>query len=453
MKLSHLWWTTFLLTTLCTDLVSAQAFRPPVLRTWAKTFEGRSHVEGIYDLRREPDGNIRVASYSWGSNTGIATGSLLYLDGNDGSTRLRSSISHSSTNTYVTGAGLSADGGALFLGAHNVQIFTSQDASVVRLDESGTPSWSHAFTSPGDVLLNLFDAVELSNGSWVMAGGRIATTIGWDAWIVRMSAAGSVEWQYEYGSGLDEQTASITATSAGGTVVAGNLWSTQTGDRDAWVIKLDSLGAIEWQKTYELGGLDQAFAIVELAGGGYAMSGMTKTGSTANPRPWMARLDSAGDVLWYRIVDVSWGDWNGITESSNGGLAAVGRARANGSSEMDLYAIEFALNGDLRWQRAYQCEGSATGASILALPGSRFVLGGTWNRGANLSADAPWVIQTGKDAALPMCDLVSMTAYPILSPVVVAQDGVAVRRLATAVANAVSFEASPSTQASTERCH
>jgi len=68
--------------------------------------------------------------------------------------------------------------------------------------------------------------------------------------------ASAGEWANTYG-GSEEDWASIQQTSDGGYIVAG--WTLSFGaGYDAWVLKLDSSGNVQWQKTY--GGTDHDYA-------------------------------------------------------------------------------------------------------------------------------------------------------------------------------------------------
>src|SRR5260221_986465 len=67
-------------------------------------------------------------------------------------------------------------------------------------------------------------------------------------------------WAKSYGGTGDDQAYAVAATSDGGYVVAGTTQSFGTLTYDAWVLKLDGSGHVNWQKTYGGGGYDFALA-------------------------------------------------------------------------------------------------------------------------------------------------------------------------------------------------
>ena len=69
--------------------------------------------------------------------------------------------------------------------------------------------------------------------------------------------APEIEWQNTIGGSLDEILTSVSTTMDSGFILGGYSSSTNTGDKtevgsgweDYWVVKLNSIGGIEWQNT------------------------------------------------------------------------------------------------------------------------------------------------------------------------------------------------------------
>jgi len=68
------------------------------------------------------------------------------------------------------------------------------------------------------------------------------------------------EWAKTYGGSGNESAKSIIITSDGGYIVSGLTVTYGAGSTDAWVVKIDSNGVIQWQKAfggpYEDSGID-----------------------------------------------------------------------------------------------------------------------------------------------------------------------------------------------------
>ena len=89
-----------------------------------------------------------------------------------------------------------------------------------------------------------------------------------DAWIVKLSSTGELQWQKALGGTGDDYANSIQQTTDGGFVIAGYT-SSKNGDvsglhgggYDAWIVKLSSTGVIQWQNALGGTGYDNANSI------------------------------------------------------------------------------------------------------------------------------------------------------------------------------------------------
>jgi hypothetical protein len=115
-----------------------------------------------------------------------------------------------------------------------------------------------------------------------MVTGHHGTNGKSDYWIVKVNALGNVDWQKSLGGKDDDEAHSIQLTPDGGYIVVGFSYSTDGdvtdhhGDNtypDYWIVKLNSSGSAEWTKS--LGGSlrDEAYSIVLTADGGYVVAG------------------------------------------------------------------------------------------------------------------------------------------------------------------------------------
>ena len=116
-----------------------------------------------------------------------------------------------------------------------------------------------------------------SDGGYIVAGETSSFGAGnSDAWLLKLNADGVIEWQKAYGGTGSEYMYSIQQTSDGGYIVAGETNSSGAGDSDAWLLKLNENGTIQWQKTYGGAGYDY-FASVRQIGTEYLVAGMTSS--------------------------------------------------------------------------------------------------------------------------------------------------------------------------------
>ena len=109
------------------------------------------------------------------------------------------------------------------------------------------------------------------------------------------------EWALSYAGGTNDEAAAISATSDGGYVMAGNTSSFWVYGGDFWIVKIDSSGSVEWQKTYGGGQYDDARSIEQTADGGYIVLGHSFSFSDAGDYDlWVLKLDKDGSITTIR---------------------------------------------------------------------------------------------------------------------------------------------------------
>ncbi len=163
---------------------------------------------------------------------------------------------------------------------------SGSNAWVVKMSSGGGVQWkSEIGGSKGD---NLYSIEQTADGGYIAAGSSYSDDWdvpnnkgGLDWWIVKLNNAGAVVWSKSLGGSKDDEARSICQTSDGGYIVAGYTdsdsgdISVNKGSRDFWIVKLDGNGTLQWQKSYGGGSFDYANAIRQTTDGGYIVAGTT----------------------------------------------------------------------------------------------------------------------------------------------------------------------------------
>jgi len=162
-----------------------------------------------------------------------------------------------------------------------------------------------------------------------------------DYWIVKLSKNGSIEWQKCYGGSLNENCNSIKATKDG-YILAGTTASNDGdvkgshGNQDYWVVKLDISGNIVWQKCYGGSLYDFANAILPLKDGGFVIAGTSKSfnGDITTPYGeydcWIIKTDSVGKLQWQKSIGASsYDEASSICTTNDLGYVIAGNSFSN----------------------------------------------------------------------------------------------------------------------------
>ncbi len=189
---------------------------------------------------------------------------------------------------------------------------------VATMEEEGDASangtwWAKSAGGPAADLAR--SLARTADGGFAVAGNTDSFGAPANAWVVKLSAAGAVQWQKRYGDGYS--CAAIIQTSDGGYALAG----ARPGTYDAWVAKLSPAGLIEWQKRYNFNAVTTEFtAIRQAPDGTFLVAGRLG-------RAFIAKLGATGDVLWKFEFGNS-GDGATALERTTDGGCVVGGTRA-----------------------------------------------------------------------------------------------------------------------------
>ena len=239
---------------------------------------------------------------------------------------------------------------------------------------------------------------QTADGGYIVAGssfsddGDVAINHGYyDAWIVKLNSTGGIQWQKSLGGSDYDEAYSIQQTSDGGYIVAGffNYVTNNLSDTNYWIIKLDATGTIQWQKS--LGGNfgDYAFSIQQTSEGGYVVAGYSAskngdvTGNHGSQDFWIVKLNHIGDIQWQKSFGGSREDLAySIQQTLDGGYILAGNSYSNdgdvtgnhGSS--DYWVVKLANNGDLIWQKSLGGSGQDMGRSVRQTSDGGYIVAG-----------------------------------------------------------------------------
>lgn len=150
----------------------------------------------------------------------------------------------------------------------------------------------------------------------------------------------AIRWDKDLGGSWYDYAQGIVAASDGGSVIAGSTYSDDgdvvdvnddLGYSDAWIVKLDSTGAVSWKLSLGGTGNDDASAICATADGGFLVVGSTDStdgdfaGNHGSTDGWAAKISSSGTVLWKVLLGTSGTDWfSSVQKTSDNGFILAG---------------------------------------------------------------------------------------------------------------------------------
>lgn len=255
------------------------------------------------------------------------------------------------------------------------------DAWIVKLSSSGIFQWQRCLGGSG--YETPFSIQQSFDGGYIVAGwtssldGDVTFNHGQkDAWIVKLSNAGAIQWQKSLGGSGDEILHSIRQTLDSGYIAAGHTRSNDgdvSGNHgvgqqpDAWVVKLDNLGNIQWQSCLGGSEYEQAYSIQQTSDSGYIVAGVAHSidgdvvGNHGIGDSWVVKLNGAGLIQWQECLGGTLAEYfYSIQQTLDGGFIAAGRTISNdgdvsgnhgGTPPTESWVVKMNSFGIIEWQK------------------------------------------------------------------------------------------------------
>ena len=223
------------------------------------------------------------------------------------------------------------------------------------------------------------------DGGYVMTGHTDSFGAGnSDVYVVKLTGSGHLQWTKTIGGRNHESGNSVCQTRGGGYVITGYTTSFGAGNADIYVVKLGSSGDLEWSRTIGGAGQDIGSSIHQTTDGGFIIGGMSASYSTGNPDAYVVKLDSSGDLEWSKTIGGAADDWcSSIRQTHDGGYVFTGATSSFGAGKSDVYVVKLDASGNLQWEKAIGGTDSDLGKSICqTLDGGYIITGNTKSFGA-----------------------------------------------------------------------
>ena len=277
------------------------------------------------------------------------------------------------------------------------------DYWIVKLNANGDVEWQKTYGGPGNDRANAIK--QTPDGGYVVAGfsnsvsGDITNSHGnnMDYWILKLNSTGNIQWQKSIGGLSDDKAYDIDLTSDGGYIVTGDTSSSSSGDRsgntqggaDVWVVKLSSAGNIVWEKAFGGSAADLSFSVKQTKDGGYIVAGDTKSQNgdiifnNGGNDYWIIKLNSAGNLEWQKTLGGGAYDRaQSIIQLSDGNYMAVGYSPSSdgdvigNNGAVDYWLVKLNQNGDFIWQKCLGGSGSEFPYSLIQSSDGGVVIAG-----------------------------------------------------------------------------
>jgi predicted secreted protein len=227
------------------------------------------------------------------------------------------------------------------------------DFWLIKTDSNGNVHWNKTYGGTGSE--TPYYITQTSDGGYAMTGNTNSSGAGnTDVWLVKTNTSGDMEWNKTYGGTAADNGLNIIKTSDEGFAIVCTTASFGAGGQDVWLIKTDGAGTMQWNKTYGGSGNDQGMAIVQTADGGYTMAAITSSSGAGANDAWLIKTDSSGNTQWNRTYGGPGADNPyHMLQTPDGGYITSGLTTSSGAGGQDAWLVKWDAAGNVLWSRTY----------------------------------------------------------------------------------------------------
>lgn len=331
----------------------------------------------------------------------VSLGGTLRDELDEGNSVYNNVIITNDAGVVFAGASWSNDGDVT--GHHGLQ--TTSDMWVGKLDSLGSLEWQKSLGGTGDERAK--GLCQTSDGGFAIIGeswsndgdvtghnGSVDTS---DVWVVKLDDQGNIQWQDSYGGTGYDIGADIKQTENRDYILGSDSWSSNgdvsqnKGFSDMWFTRIDSLGVIQWERSFGGSGSDRLRSFQLTSDGGIIAIGFTTSDdgdissntSTILPAIWVIKIDSIGNKEWDKCfsgVGFSLNQGNDIQNTPDGGFILNSYTNAtngniactNGTAESWVAKLDNA--GNVEWSHCYGGPGVEFGKTVRLTPDGGYLV-------------------------------------------------------------------------------
>ncbi|MFP4467118.1 MAG: hypothetical protein ACLFP1_08710 [Candidatus Goldiibacteriota bacterium] len=250
------------------------------------------------------------------------------------------------------------------------------DMYVIKTDYSGNLLWTRTFGGPGDDTgVSVIRYGEL----FIAAGSRTSSAGDTDAYVVMFDENGDMLWDRMFGGADFDQIYCAAAVSDGSIVLAGYTSSFSSGaSSNVYLLKIDPMGGIVWEKNYGGPGWDTAYGITETSSGNLALTGYTDSGPIGQTDMFLLLTDSEGNSISASYYGGERRDRGvSLIQTSDGGYLIQGKTTSFISKGMgwDMMLVKTDADGNSLWSRVLPASEAENGSSLIEADDGFFAAG------------------------------------------------------------------------------
>jgi hypothetical protein len=301
---------------------------------WTKTYGG-SNTDIANEVLQTADGGFILV----GTTSSFSNGTQVYV--------IKTNENGDSTWTKTYGDMYDDEGWSILQTSDLGYIICGQNSAqyykyvyLIKTEADGNALWYHTYGSIPES--GGYSVKEILGGGFIIAG-YIADPCGdyFNIYLIQAGVNGDTMWTKEIGTPvIDQKGFSVQQTIDRGFIIAGYT-ETQSSGNDMYVVRTNPVGDSLWSRMYGGSYADEGYSIQQTPDSTHIISGMTYTSSSTAEDVYVLEIDDMGNVLWEKTYGGSNNDRGyAVHCTQDGGYIVAGTTASLGAGNSDVWLLK-----------------------------------------------------------------------------------------------------------------
>lgn len=313
---------------------------------WSKVYHSFFSFDRLHGVKHTPDGGYYLTGYIEGG-FGFIDHAIMRID----------SIGNIIWAKHFGGAEaeelrevcITLDGGALVSGYNASYGPGAKEIQAIKFSPSGDVEWAKTY---GNIYEDFNASILiLSDGNFLLVGATDVSGF-YDVrpLLIKTDTLGNIIWAKIYSGVIEDWARFALETDDGGILIVGDTRSYGLGgSADIYLIKTDSLGNVQWANAYGGIGTEKGYGVTKSIDGNYVITGYTNSFGFGGYDAFLMKVDLNGDVDWFYTYGGQSDDYAfKVLETPDSGYVLIGGRKSNSLGGEDVYIIKtdkFGISG------------------------------------------------------------------------------------------------------------
>jgi len=259
-------------------------------------------------------------------------------------------------------------------------------------------SFERTYSDSG--ITNAYDIIATYDGGYAVTGFKTCSSFGClDFFLLKLDSLGNVEWVRLYdGFGFDDLPYSLIQTTDSGYVMAGYSSTPPNLGVNVRLLKVDKNGIELWDRNYGGTGCERGWDVEQTFDGGFIIATQADTGGTCNEiQIELIKTDALGIIEWQtQYHNAGQGRAVAVKQTADSGFVCTGVTNfmITATSGEDVFLLKTDKNSNEQWVKFYGNEGSERGEDVIIASDGGFVVVGHTQGFFNSNLIATYIIKT-----------------------------------------------------------